>query len=116
VSSHVKFAIYQKCVLSIEGENQLTALPAEIGQLKELWWLEVCNNRLRLLPATIGQLTNLTGLYAIDNQLEQLPPEIGHILARRPSQDAIIIMPFRVEIRHVSREPEGIMPALSPAV
>ncbi|BBI16262.1 Predicted protein [Neochlamydia sp. S13] len=40
-------------------QNQLTSLPAEIGQLSKLNELELSNNQLIALPAEIGQLSEL---------------------------------------------------------
>ncbi|BBI16265.1 hypothetical protein [Neochlamydia sp. S13] len=37
-------------------QNQLTALPAKIGQLSQLKFLQISNNQLNALPAEIGQL------------------------------------------------------------
>ena len=49
------------------SSNQLTSLPAEIGQLTSLTELGLQGNQLTSLPAEIGQLTSLTelGLAAI---------------------------------------------------
>ena len=61
--------------------NQLTALPAEIGALTALTRLYLSNNQLTALPAEIGALTALTTLYLRDNQLTVLPAEIGALRA-----------------------------------
>ena len=45
------------------NSNQLTSLPAEIGQLTSLEGLSLDRNQLTSLPAEIGQLTSLEGLY-----------------------------------------------------
>ena len=58
---------------------ELTQLPPEIGQLRNLTWLYVDNNLLTQLPATIGQLSNLGELDVEGNQLTELPPEIGQL-------------------------------------
>nr|MBW4596902.1 leucine-rich repeat domain-containing protein [Brasilonema angustatum HA4187-MV1] len=60
-------------------DNQLSALPAEIGQLTNLQTLALWNNQLSALPAEIGQLTNLQSLDLWDNQLSALPAEIGQL-------------------------------------
>jgi leucine-rich repeat protein SHOC2 len=44
------------------SDNQLTSLPAEIGQLTSLTRLYLDGNQLTSLPAEIGQLTSLTEL------------------------------------------------------
>jgi len=58
--------------LSLSG-NQLTSLPAEIGQLTSLVELYLDRNQLTSLPVEIGLLTSLTQLYLHDNQLTSLP-------------------------------------------
>ncbi|NOR78337.1 MAG: GTP-binding protein, partial [Methanophagales archaeon] len=57
--------------------NQLTALPAEIGKLKNLTSLHLSYNQLTALPTEIGELKNLTKLNLSGNQLTTLPAEIG---------------------------------------
>jgi hypothetical protein len=64
----------------ILSELGLTALPPEIGQLKNLRHLYLYGNQLTTLPAEIGQLTNLEGLALNRNQLTSLPPEIGQLI------------------------------------
>jgi len=78
-------------------DNQLTKLPDEIGELKELEWLyvrmdywrlDLCNNQLTKLPDEIGELKELERLnvrmdYWVlllsDNQLTTLPDDIGEL-------------------------------------
>jgi small GTP-binding protein len=64
--------------LKLSG-NQLTSLPAEIVELKNLTELDLYRNQLESLPAEIGKLTNLTILDLSRNQLESLPAEIGKL-------------------------------------
>ena len=45
------------------AHNQLTSVPAEIGQLTSLKRLGLSGNQLTSLPAEIGQLASLTELY-----------------------------------------------------
>ena len=59
--------------------NELTELPAEIGDLKELWQLSVSNNHLVGLPTSIQKLNWLRELYVDRNKLTELPAEIGHL-------------------------------------
>jgi leucine-rich repeat protein SHOC2 len=59
--------------------SDLTSLPAEIGQLTSLEVLNLRNNPLTSLPAEIGQLTSLKWLYLRGNRLTSLPAEIGQL-------------------------------------
>lgn len=51
-----------------DGKGKLTCLPAEIGNLTNLEWLNLDNNDLKELPAEIIKLKNLRQLYANDNE------------------------------------------------
>ena len=59
--------------------NELTSVPAEIGQLTSLTHLYLHDNQLTSLPAEILQLTSLTELCLGYNHLESLPAEIGQL-------------------------------------
>lgn len=61
-------AAKQTGVLNLSG-NQLTSLPAEIGDLTKLWQLDLSGNQLTSLPAEIGELTNLKELNLRGNPL-----------------------------------------------
>ena len=61
--------------------NQLTSLPAEIGQLTSLRELHVGNNRLTSVPAEILQLTSLQELHLGGNQLTSVPAAIRELRA-----------------------------------
>ena len=61
------------------GRNQLTELPPEIGNLTNLYRLELKGNQLAELPAEIGNLVNLAFLNLDDNQLTELPAEIWNL-------------------------------------
>ena len=62
-------------------DNQLTALPGEIGGLQALQRLSLDNNQLTALPGEIGGLQALQELNLRDNQLTALPGEIGGLQA-----------------------------------
>ena len=43
-------------------DNQLTAIPEEMGEMLELRDLDVAGNRIEMLPLGLGSLTNMTKL------------------------------------------------------
>jgi Leucine-rich repeat (LRR) protein len=63
------------------SNRELTALPAEIGQLTNLETLRLAGNRLTALPAEIGQLTSLRRLALDGNRLTTLPWELADLLS-----------------------------------
>ena len=65
--------------LELDELNLTGAVPAEIGRLGALRYLNVSSNALTLLPAEIGQLTSLTELNLYGNQLTSLRAEIGQL-------------------------------------
>jgi hypothetical protein len=58
--------------------NQLTSLPAEIGQLHSLTALFLIDNQLASLPPEIGQLHSLTALFLNDNLIQDLSSLANH--------------------------------------
>ena len=52
-------------------ENRLSGMiPPELGNLSELFWLDLVNNRLTgEIPSELGNLANLEGLYLRNNNL-----------------------------------------------
>lgn len=65
---------------SVTAGNQLTSLPAELGQLVHLESLWVVNNRLVRIPEAIGQLINLVELNLDGNLIECLDGcSLGHM-------------------------------------
>jgi Leucine-rich repeat (LRR) protein len=59
--------------------NTLESLPEEIGNLKELVYLDVDGNQLAELPLSIGELHKLETLRLEYNQLVSLPSAIGQL-------------------------------------
>jgi internalin A len=59
--------------------NQLTAVPAELGQLVNLTELDLSANQLTAVPAELGQLVNLTELNLSSNHLAAIPAELGQL-------------------------------------
>ncbi|XP_060775857.1 leucine-rich repeat-containing protein 40 isoform X2 [Neoarius graeffei] len=60
-------------------DNQLTALPASIGELEQLQKLILSHNKLTELPTELWSLTNLRCLHLQQNLLEQLPADLGQL-------------------------------------
>jgi CCR4-NOT transcription complex subunit 6 len=59
------------------ASNQLSYLPAEIGQLRSLRHLDVSYNQIRELPPELGMCTPLRQLLLFNNSIETLPFELG---------------------------------------
>ena len=57
----------------------LTEIPDNIGNLRNLQELNLNGNSLDQLPETIGNLENLLALYLGNNYLESLPETIGNL-------------------------------------
>jgi internalin A len=73
-----KAARNQWIILNLSN-RELTYIPKEIGQLKNLAVLDLSSNRLTNLPEEIGQLVSLSQLYIYGNKLTNLPSKIGEI-------------------------------------
>jgi leucine-rich repeat protein SHOC2 len=68
--------------LKLEGKlGGAVEVPAEIGGLSALTWLELDSNKLTSVPAALGNLSALTHLYLNSNQLTSVPVEIGRLSA-----------------------------------
>ncbi|XP_072634093.1 E3 ubiquitin-protein ligase LRSAM1 isoform X2 [Canis lupus baileyi] len=63
--------------------NQLSALPDDIGQLTALQVLNVEKNQLTYLPRSIGNLIQLQTLNMKDNKLKELPDTMGELRSLR---------------------------------
>jgi leucine-rich repeat protein SHOC2 len=61
------------------GQEGLASLPESIGNLLNLYWLDLPQNRLTTLPESIGNLDNLHRLYLCRNKLTTLPESIGNL-------------------------------------
>ena len=94
--------------------NNLTELPAEISDLKELGRLSVRNNQLVGLPTSIQKLNRLRRLNGDGNNLTELPAEIGdlkelwglHVCGNPLTVDAIKFA-LKLEKRGVSTDIAG---------
>jgi Leucine-rich repeat (LRR) protein len=66
------------------SNNNLTSAPqSQIGQLKNLTYLDLSGNALTGLPAELGQLTKLVTLDVSNNRLTGLPNELGNLTQLR---------------------------------
>ncbi|XP_027470108.1 E3 ubiquitin-protein ligase LRSAM1 isoform X2 [Zalophus californianus] len=74
--------VLQKKVLDLH-DNQLSALPDDIGQLTALQVLNVERNQLTYLPRSIGNLIQLQTLNVKDNKLKELPDTLGELRSLR---------------------------------
>lgn len=63
----------------IVSDNLITTLPSEIGQLTSLEELDLLRNDIASLPESIGNLSNLVSLNATSNSLTSIPEEIGQL-------------------------------------
>jgi Leucine-rich repeat (LRR) protein len=67
-------------VIRLKLRTKLTELPAELfTSFPNLVELDLSRNRLKALPASIGQLKNVKRLIVDRNKLETLPKEIGQM-------------------------------------
>lgn len=67
--------------LSLENNHNLHSLPSEIGNMSDLYYLDISQNQFTELPASIGKLKNLCYLYASNNQLTTFPAESAGLSA-----------------------------------
>jgi Leucine-rich repeat (LRR) protein len=63
------------------SNNQLTSIPREIRQLRNLTTLNLSHNQLSWVPSEIGQLRSLLALDLEHNQLTSIPSEIGQLIS-----------------------------------
>jgi Leucine-rich repeat (LRR) protein len=68
----VKLALMGKLGVAVE-------IPAEIGGLSALTWLDLASNQLTSVPASLGGLTALTELELQSNKLTTLPADLGRL-------------------------------------
>lgn len=72
-----------------------TALPEEIGTLRDLHFISVDSIRMRTLPETLGDLPELSELIISQSDLEGIPA----VLERLPRLNSLVIVRNRVPIR-----------------
>lgn len=59
--------------------NQLTTIPETLGSLAHLFDLDLSNNQLNIIPETIGNLAQLRTLNLGNNELTYIPETIGRL-------------------------------------
>lgn len=70
------------------NHNEITALPEEIGALKNVTFLYFEHNRLRELPPALKQMDSLVGMYYTANQFTEIPPFVFEMTRLRKLQFA----------------------------
>ena len=66
------------------GGNLTGPIPAELGSLANLWWLDLSNNALTgAIPAQLGSLANLERLNLYGNGLTGIPAQLGGLESLR---------------------------------
>jgi CCR4-NOT transcription complex subunit 6 len=61
------------------ASNKITQIPAAIGKLRQLRYLDASNNQLCDLPPELGMCVYLKHLLLFDNELRTLPNELGSL-------------------------------------
>nr|XP_060613427.1 E3 ubiquitin-protein ligase LRSAM1 isoform X2 [Anolis sagrei ordinatus] len=80
-------------------DNQMTSLPADIGQLKSLQVLNVEKNLLKVLPDSLGDLDQLQTLNLKGNRLKDLPTTLGGLRSLRTldvSENLVQALPLAI--------------------
>ena len=79
--------------------NDLTSIPAEIGNLALLQELSLYNNKLTSIPAEIGNLASLQVLYLNGNNLTSISAEIGNLASLQTlylSNNKLTLIPVEI--------------------
>ncbi|MCB9236197.1 MAG: leucine-rich repeat domain-containing protein [Bacteroidia bacterium] len=86
-------------------EQDLKALPAEIGKLKNLQILYLNSNKLKELPEELGNCKNLQVINLYKNKLTEIPPFLGkfkHLEEIYLGHNKIVTAPIWIgQLRHV---------------
>ena len=61
------------------GDNKICEIPASVGRLTGLEYLEIAHNEISKIAPEIGDLTNLTSIYLDNNKVSDLPPQMGYM-------------------------------------
>ncbi len=81
------------------GSNQITGVPGQIGRLRQLVSLSIDNNQLTTLPRGFTNLRALEYLNLDNNQLTALPAEIGRLtklISAHLKQNQLTTLPISV--------------------
>jgi internalin A len=81
------------------SNNNISALPPEIGNAKRIISLVLKNNKLTALPSEIGKLENLAVLDISDNPIKAIPQEIFDLPIRRLDVNNCQLTSIPIEIR-----------------
>ena len=75
------YNIEETTKLSVSGAGLKGSIPLQIGDLSNLYFIDLSNNRLSgSIPSSIGKLIDLEFLYLQDNQLSGRVPELKNML------------------------------------
>ncbi|WP_310426855.1 leucine-rich repeat domain-containing protein [Chamaesiphon sp. VAR_48_metabat_135_sub] len=61
------------------SDTYISNIPPEIGELKQLTYLNLSENKIKKIPPEIGRLKNLTKLILNKNFITDIPTEIGEL-------------------------------------
>ncbi len=72
--------VNQETAIKLDLSNKdISVIPPEIGNLKNLEHLDLSYNNIQHLPKEIGKLKKLKTLLLLRNELNELPPEMGNL-------------------------------------
>jgi Leucine-rich repeat (LRR) protein len=75
------FLVKENTIIGLRlAKKNISAVPASIGNLKNLIHLDLSSNQLTFLPESLGNLIQLQRLYLYNNQIKSLPISFGNLI------------------------------------